>query len=363
MINNSSKITDSPSLREMFEDNERQNLSKFACLSSHENTREKAEKDCFIRTRFQRDVDRIIHSESFRRLKHKTQVFLSPANDHFRTRLTHTLEVVCTARCIARCLKLNEDLTEAIALGHDLGHTPFGHSGEEVLNSISETGFHHASHSVRVVKILEKNGEGLNLTAEVIDGILNHSKGKDGTATYKSKQGVPMTVEAQIVRIADLVAYINHDIDDAIRAGIITNKDLPEDALNLLGKRHSVRIHTMVRDIIDNSYNSSLIKMSKPVEEATTIMKKFLYQNVYTRPEIDNAVQKSKRLLEQMAEWYLRHPDNLFKHIKSPGAHKQSVNRTLVDYLASMTDDFALRRFKEIFFPRQYGFHNSCRDS
>lgn len=351
-----SGITSSPALRLAFEECEAKTLSRFACLSSKSRGREQPENDCFIRSCFQRDIDRIIHSESFRRLKHKTQVFLSPTNDHFRTRLTHTLEVVCTARCISRCLNLNEDLTEAIALAHDLGHTPFGHSGEEILAEISETGFHHASHGVRVVTCLEKNGQGLNLTREVIDGILMHSKGKHGSATFSGEEAMPLTVEAQVVRIADLVAYINHDIDDAIRAGVITVDDLPKDARRLLGDRHSIRIHTMVRDIIDNSIESDLIKMSEPVRVATAEMKAFLYQDVYTRPEIDVAVQKSKHLLRQMAEWFAKNPDELYKHMRYPIPEEQSLNRTIVDYLASMTDDFALRRFQEIFMPHYYTF-------
>ncbi len=351
--------TSNASLRLSFEESEAATLSPHACLARNSRGRECPEKDCFIRTCFQRDVDRIIHSESFRRLKHKTQVFLSPTNDHFRTRLTHTLEVVCTARCISRCLRLNEDLTEAIALGHDLGHTPFGHSGEEVLNEISETGFHHASHSVRVVTRLEKNGEGLNLTREVVDGILKHSKGKHGSATISEQSNLPLTVEAQVVRIADLVAYINHDIDDAIRAGLITVEDLPSEAHRLLGNRHSIRIHTMVRDIIDNSFGGNIIKMSPQIEEATAAMKKFLYNDVYTRPEIDVAVQRSKNLLRQVAEWYTKHPDDLMKHIRRPIPEDQSLNRTIVDYLASMTDDFALRRFQEIFVPHYYYFPDS----
>lgn len=344
------------SIRVSFEESEKAFLSSFACKAIDSRGREKDEESCFIRTCFQRDVDRITHCESFRRLKHKTQVFLSPANDHFRTRLTHTLEVVCTARCISRCLKLNENLTEAIALGHDLGHTPFGHSGEMVLNEISESGFHHASHSVRVVTKLEKNGEGLNLTKEVIDGILKHSKGKHGSATFDSADdsSLPLTVEAQVVRIADLVAYINHDVDDAIRAGIIKNTDLPPQAYEVLGDRHSIRIHNMIRDIIDNSENSDIIKMSNKMAEATSILKSFLYNEVYTRPEIDVAVQKSQNLLRQLAEWYIKNPDDLIKSLKHPMPEHQSFNRTLVDYLAGMTDDFALRRFQEIFVPHYY---------
>lgn len=352
------KRTSTPFLREQFEENERQALSKYACLSTQSRGRAKPETECFIRTCFERDIDRIVHSEAFRRLKHKTQVFLSPTNDHFRTRLTHTLEVVSTARCVSRCLGLNEDLTEAIAMGHDLGHTPFGHGGEEILNEISDTGFHHASHSVRVVTKLEKHGKGINLTKEVIDGILRHSKGKEGPATLSKESSRPLTVEAQVVRIADLVAYINHDIDDAIRAGVINLSDLPSEPIKLLGERHSVRIHTMVRDIIDNSYDSDIITMSEEVKQATAELKKFLYNDVYTRPEIDNAVKKSMKLLKQMAEWFMEKPQRLISHINGKIPENQTFNRTLVDYLASMTDDFAIRRFKEIFVPHYYTFPN-----
>jgi len=357
MIYRNTGLTSTDLLRNSFEELEEKSLSPFASRARASQGRERPENDCFIRTCFQRDIDRIIHSEAFRRLKHKTQVFLSPTNDHFRTRLTHTLEVVCTARCLSRCLRLNEDLTEAIALGHDLGHTPFGHGGEEVLNEISETGFHHASHSVRVCTRLEKNGEGLNLTKEVLDGILKHSKGKHGSATLE-RDSLPLTVEAQVVRIADLVAYINHDVDDAIRAGVITTDDLPKSTIEMLGIRHSVRIHTMVRDIIDNSIDKDIIAMSKPIQQATDELKKFLYNDVYRRPEIDNAVQKSKNLLRQMAEWTIKNPDELLSHLKGPVPADQTFNRTLVDYLASMTDDYAIRRFQEIFVPHYYTFPN-----
>jgi dGTPase len=344
------------SIRLGFEELETKTLSKYACKSQDSLGRERQELDCHIRTCFQRDVDRITHCESFRRLKHKTQVFLSPTNDHFRTRLTHTLEVVCTARCIARCLGLNEYLTEAIAMGHDLGHTPFGHSGETVLNEISDTGFHHASHSVRVVTKLEKNNKGLNLTKEVVDGILKHSKGKHGSATFKDADdnSLPLTVEAQVVRIADLVAYINHDVDDAIRAGLLKNSDLPKGALEMLGERHSVRIHNMIKDIIVNSTNSPIIQMSAPMAEATNSLKSFLYEQIYTRPEIDVAVQKSQNLLRQLAEWYIKNPDSLLKHAKKESLEEEGFNRLLIDYLAGMTDDFALRRFQEIFIPHYY---------
>jgi dGTPase len=338
-------------LRELFESQEDELLAPRATRSRASRGRAQQEKACHLRTCFQRDIDRIIHCESFRRLKHKTQVFLSPTNDHFRTRLTHTLEVVCTARCISRCLRLNEDLTEAIALAHDLGHTPFGHAGEAVLNEISTNGFHHAAQSVRVVTFLEKHGQGLNLTAEVIDGILYHSKGRTGAMAPANDAGTSVTPEAQVVRIADLVAYINHDIDDALRSGVIRPAHLPPEAIRLLGDRHSVRIHTMVKDIVRFSADRDLISMSPEVQEATETLKAFLYAEVYPRPEIDGEVEKSKNLLRHMAHWFREHPEELLRRLPAPFPRDPSPNRLLIDYLAGMTDGFAIRMFKELFVP------------
>jgi len=337
------------SIRRLFEEQEARLLSERACRSKDSRGRAVPEQPCFIRTCFQRDMDRILHSEAFRRLKHKTQVFLSPTNDHFRTRLTHTLEVTGIARCIARGLRLNEDLTEAIALGHDLGHTPFGHGGEEVLAEISEDGFHHAAHSVRVVTVLEKAGKGLNLTIEVIDGISKHSKGRKGAAS--GGPDMPITMEGQIVRIADLVAYINHDIDDAIRGGVIALADLPQGPLKLLGERHSQRIHNMVKDIIFHSPKAGMIAMSPDINSATEELRSFLYDSVYPRPEINSAVEKSKKLLRQMAHWFLENPSDLFSRLHHKPPEGQPLRRTLVDYLASLTDDFAIRLFQELFVP------------
>ncbi|MBI3038228.1 deoxyguanosinetriphosphate triphosphohydrolase [bacterium] len=334
----------------MMENLEASNLSSRACLARNSRGRTRPEEQCFIRTCFQRDSDRILHSESFRRLKHKTQVFLSPTNDHFRTRMTHTLEVVGISRCIARSLRLNENLAEAIALGHDLGHTPFGHAGEQVLSEFSENGFHHSMHGVRVVTALEKNGEGLNLSFEVIDGIAKHSKGRKG-AILVSEDDPPVTQEGQIVRISDLVAYINHDIDDAMRAGLIHLKDLPKSAVKLLGDRQSQRIHGMVKDVISNSVDSENISMSPEVLEETENLRSFLYGKVYPRPEIEEEVEKSKKLLRQMGQWFLDNPEDLYKRIKRPIPPNQSFRQTLVDYLASMTDDFAMRVFQELFIP------------
>lgn len=347
------------SIRVEFEKLEEINLSKRACLAINSKGRARKENECFIRTCFQRDRDRILHSEAFRRLKHKTQVFLSPSNDHFRTRLTHTLEVVGIARTIARALRLNEDLTEAIALGHDLGHTPFGHAGEQVLAEISEEGFHHASHGVRVVSVLEKNGAGLNLTFEVIDGIAKHSKGKKGNIT--GDKDAPATLEGQIVRISDLVAYINHDIDDAIRAGIIREDSLPKLPIKLIGDRYSKRIHKMVIDIIAASKESEFITMSSQMLEATEELRDYLYSKVYPAIELDGATERAKRLLRQLAQWFIENPSELYKRLKHPPPPHQSFNRTLIDYLASMTDGYAIRIFNEIFIPNYISSSNLAK--
>jgi dGTPase len=341
------------SIRLALEAQEAQSLSERACWASRSQGRARPEDKCFIRTCFQRDIDRIIHSESFRRLKHKTQVFLSPTNDHFRTRLTHTLEVVGIARGIARGLRLNQDLTEAIALGHDLGHTPFGHAGEQVLNELSGGHFHHAAHSVRVVNELEKHGEGLNLTHEVVDGIGKHSKGRKGAIMLADCPDAPITLEGQIVRIADLIAYINHDIDDAIHAGVIDEGDLPKAPTKLLGIRHSQRIHNMVKDIIAESVDLDFVRMSHQVWDATETLREFLYASIYPRPEIDGEVEKSKNLLRQMAHWFLENPEEFKTRVPLSYQRSNETKSSLIDYLAGMTDEYAIRLFKEIFVPHE----------
>lgn len=258
------------SIRKMLEEREKKFLSPFAQLSSESRGRKILEDECSIRPAFQHDRDRIIHSKSFRRLKHKTQVFLTPTGDHYRTRLTHTLEVSQIARTLAKALALNEDLTEAIALGHDLGHTPFGHAGEEILNEICPGGFHHAAQSLRVVDFLEKDGKGLNLTFEVRDGILKHSKGK-GDVIPEDPKDEPCTYEGRLVRIADIIAYINHDIDDAMRAELISPQDIPRDCVERLGESHGQRIDSMVRDILEQAQDSDPLKigLSEGAMEAT----------------------------------------------------------------------------------------------
>lgn len=319
---------------------EKERLSKFACLSSESKGRLKNEDDCDIRTIFQHDRDRIIHSKAFRRLKHKTQVFIAPEGDHYRTRLTHTLEVSQIARTIARALSLNEDLVEAIALGHDLGHTPFGHAGEAAISEITEQEFHHNIQSLRVVDLLEKRSSGsrgLNLSMEVRDGILNHTGSKK-----------PQTLEGQIVRIADRVAYINHDIDDALRAGIISQTDLPQNAISVLGNTHSKRIDVMVRDLINFSWQQKEIKRSAEIKAATEELRNFLFENVYIGSEGKSEEGKAKRLLKLLYEFFMENINYLpDEYLEFEQNHKQAV----IDYIAGMTDRYAINLGRDLFIP------------
>lgn len=325
-------------IRGEIEAREEASLSGFAALSSRSRGRERYEEPCPIRTAFQRDRDRIIHSKAFRRLKHKTQVFISPEGDHYRTRITHTLEVAQISRTIARALRLNEDLTEAIALGHDLGHTPFGHAGEQALNAVYPPGFRHNEQSLRVVEHLE-GGHGLNLTWEVRNGILHHTG-----------PGIPQTLEGQIVRIADRVAYINHDIDDALRAGIIKMEDLPEECLEVLGRYHKTRINTMVLDIIENSWNQPRIAMGARVQQATDRLREYLFQHVYIGSMAKQEEEKARRILQILYSFYVNKPEAL------PAEHQkkipeEGVERCVVDYVAGMTDRFAIKTFEKYFLP------------
>ncbi|OEG62645.1 dGTPase [Halanaerobium congolense] len=326
---------------------EKEKLSPAACLSSESKGRLKKEDNCDIRTIFQHDRDRIIHSKAFRRLKHKTQVFIAPEGDHYRTRLTHTLEVSQIARTIARALKLNEDLVEAIALGHDLGHTPFGHAGEAALTEITGEEFNHNIQSLRVVDLIEKRSSGsrgLNLSLEVRDGILNHT-GPDE----------PFTLEGQIVRIADRVAYINHDIDDALRAGIIKQSDLPADSIDILGETHSQRIDVMVRDLINTSWEPSEIKRSAEVEYATEKLRDFLFENVYIGSEGKSEEGKAKRLLKLLYEFFMENIDNIpDEYLEFEKNHKQAV----IDYIAGMTDRYAINLGRKFFIPTPWFDNN-----
>lgn len=325
-------------IRQFTEEMEESWLSPFAIPSTASKGRLKKEEQCPVRTVFQRDRDRIIHSKSFRRLKHKTQVFIIPEGDHYRTRLTHTLEVAQIARTIARALRLNEDLTEAIALGHDLGHTPFGHAGEQELNEIYSEGFQHNEHSLRVVDILE-GYQGLNLTWEVRDGILNHTG-----------SGQPSTLEGQVVRCADRIAYINHDIDDGIRGGILQFSDLPSQCLAVLGTEHRERINSMIMDVIKSSTGKNKIQMSTLVKQAFNQLRKFMFDKVYIGSEAKREEDKARLVIRSIYRYFMENPQHLpgeYSKISNDGDHE----RIVVDYIAGMTDRYAIRVYQKLFIP------------
>ena len=325
-------------VREITETMEKQNFSKYASLSINTKGRISEEEKCEIRTDYQRDRDRILHSKAFRRLKHKTQVFISPEGDHYRTRLTHTLEVSQIARTIARALRLNEDLTEAIALGHDLGHTPFGHAGEKVLNDIHPVGFKHNEQSLRVVDILE-GGKGLNLTYEVRDGILKH------TGSMR-----PETLEGRIVSLSDRIAYINHDIDDALRGGVLDISSIPEACMRVLGYTHKERINKMISDVITESMGRDDIVMSSEVSQATQHLRKFMFDKVYIASAAKVEEKKTKNIIKSLYEYYIKNTEeipaeDLWKHGDT------SRERIVCDYIAGMSDRFAINAFTELFIP------------
>ncbi|MBN1320802.1 MAG: deoxyguanosinetriphosphate triphosphohydrolase [Thermoleophilia bacterium] len=326
-------------------------LSRWAQRSSASLGRERAEEPCTIRTPYQRDRDRIVHSKAFRRLKHKTQVFIAPEGDHYRTRLTHTLEVSGIARTAARALRLNEDLTEAVALGHDLGHTPFGHAGEgvldEMLRRLGVGGFQHNEQSARVVEVLENDGRGLNLTWEVRDGIRHHSG-----------DGRPATLEAQIVHLADRIAYVNHDIDDALRAGLISLDDLPEEPVTLLGGSGSERIDALVHDLVDSSSEAGSVAQTLAVGRALDDLRTFLFQTVYPRALEEAGGEKVRRLITQLMEYFLDHPEALPSAPPATGdveVDRRERIRAVTDYVAGMTDRYAQRLYLELFMPKCWG--------
>lgn len=317
-------------------------LSPYACKSVNSQGRAVVEPECAIRTVFQRDRDRIIHCKSFRRLKHKTQVFLAPSGDHYRTRLTHTLEVMQVARTIARALRLNEDLTEAISLGHDLGHTPFGHSGEKILNELNPNGFTHNEHSLRVVDCLENDGQGLNLTYEVRDGILHHKK-----------SGTPSTLEGKIVSYADRIAYVNHDIEDAITAGILLEEDLPKDISELLGNTKRDRINSLIYDIVNNSINKSQIALSNDYEIALNALRSFMFERVYINSEAKTEEIKANRMISGLYNYFKENP-LLLPSFYISNIDKYGIDNSISDYIASMTDRFAIEAFGNIFIPKSW---------
>lgn len=326
-------------IREQKEQREKKMLSEFAFRAAESRGRKYPNVKCDIRTDFERDRDRIIHSDSFRRLKHKTQVFISPESDHNRTRLTHTLEVSQISRTLARALCLNEDLAEAISLGHDLGHTPFGHAGEKILNEICPFPFRHNEQSVRVVETIEKKGRGLNLTAEVIDGIRNHSHGCR-----------PSTLEGWVVYYSDKIAYINHDIDDAIRFGVLTEKSLPEKYTDVLGNRKSERINTLISDIIEHSIDRNVIRMSGEVEAAFFGLRDFLFENVYHSSLAGDAGKKGEMIVKALYEYYLDHEEEMPEDFRGR-IEAEGLERCVCDYVACMSDVYAINRYKEIYLP------------
>jgi dGTPase len=327
------------SIRDRQEALEREILSERATLSLASKGRERDEPPHHLRTVFQRDRDRIVHSKAFRRLKHKTQVFIAPEGDHYRVRLTHTLEVAQIARTIARALRLNEDLTEAISLGHDLGHTPFGHLGEKALTPFLDRPFRHSEQSLRVVDHLERDGRGLNLTWEVRDGIVNH--------TWAMPQ--PSTMEAQVVRFADRLGYVNHDIDDAIRAGLLGDPDLPQRATDVLGSTHGERIETLVDDIVTATGEGPEVRMSERVFAALDELRDFMFDRVYNRAEAAAEQEKAVQVIRALVQYHLQHPDDIpDEYASGPG----DVADRVIDYVAGMTDRYALRTYERLFLPQ-----------
>jgi dGTPase len=340
----------SDSIRTRAEAFEREHLSPSAAFSGDSKGRRAPVEPCSVRTDFQRDRDRILHSKSFRRLKGKTQVFLDPTGDHYRTRLTHTLEVAQIARTICRALRLNEDLCEAVALGHDLGHTPFGHAGEDVLDAILDGGFRHQEQSLRMVDFLEKDGDGLNLTHETRAGIGAHSK---GTGAIFGATPSRQSLEAGVVRVSDAIAYLNHDIDDAARSGILDTDSLPPAAMSVLGTRRSARIGFMVRDVIEATADVGEVAMSDGVAQATQTLKDHMYAEVYPSPLISTEVRKAKGVLHTLVEHYLQTPDRLppfYRRI----ADDDGLTRAACDYVAGMTDRFALACYRDFYLPKTW---------
>ena len=340
MKGQASKMT----IREQTEALERQTLSPYASLSVNSQGRDHPDELCSIRTCYQQDRDRVLHSKAFRRLKDKTQVFLAPSGAHYRTRLTHTLEVQQISRTVARALRLNEDLTEAIALAHDLGHTPFGHAGERALNQLCPEGFSHYDQGLRVVELLEKEGKGLNLTKEVRDGIFQHRV-----------EGKPMTLEGKVVQLCDKIAYLSHDIDDAMRAGLLSEEMLPREYTAVLGDSVRKRLDTMVRGIIDYSLNQPKVDMSPRVKEAVTGLRSFMFSHLYLQSEAKAEEGKAQDLLKSLYHYYTEHDTELPReYVEAVWIRGESWSRAVCDYIAGMTDEYAINRYKELFLPQPW---------
>ncbi len=329
-------------IREQLEQEERTRLNPRAAFSTDTRGREHTIAPCDMRTEYQRDRDRILHSKSFRRLKHKTQVFLAPKGDHYRTRLTHTLEVSQIARTIARCLRLNEDLAEAIALGHDLGHTPFGHIGERSLAELMPEGFRHNEQSLRVVELLENEGQGLNLTWEVRDGILNHSG-----------PGMSATLEGECVRRADRIAYLNHDLDDALRGEVLKPFELPQDCLKALGMTHGERINNMIADIVRNSADTEHLQMSPRMQSAMDGLRDFMFERVYRDKWRSAEEERCDKLMKSLYGYYMEHPGEMPEEFLLTG-YREGMARAVCDHLSCMTDPYAIETFERLFIPRRF---------
>ena len=330
-------------VRQQLEQIEREYLSPYATLSENSKGRLKEEPQCDIRPVFQRDRDRIIHSKAFRRLKDKTQVFLTPEGDHYRTRLTHTLEVSQNARTIAKALRLNEELVEAIALGHDLGHTPFGHAGERALNRVCPLGFEHNVQSVRTVDVLEKDGQGLNLTLEVRDGILNHQT-----------SSMPFTLEGKIVRLSDKIAYIHHDMDDAIRGGILKDSDVPKEIGDVLGYTTRERLDSFIHDIVSYSFDKDDISMSPEVADAMKKMRNFMFERVYQSPIAKAEEHKAEALVESLFTHFIRHKDQMPEEYLRMLEHGEQLDRVVCDYVGAMTDHYAISLYEDLYVPKSW---------
>ena len=340
-------------IREQLEQREREILAPEAAKSGDTKGRLRPEEEDPIRPAFQRDRDRIIHCKAFRRLKHKTQVFFAPTGDHYRTRLTHTLEVSQIARSIAKVLRLNEELTEAIALGHDLGHTPFGHAGERVINELLPGGFNHYEQSLRIVDILEHDGAGLNLTFEVRDGIARHSKGKSGMPVGAPPEHRSSTIEGQIARVADIIAYVNHDIDDAVRAGLLREEDLPKERVTVLGRSSSERIGRMVTDVVHQTIEGGMteIRMSDSILEATVGLRSFLFESVYENEVATAEFKKAGGILGGLWEKVKEQPAGFVDPVT---VEKEGLDVAVKDFLAGMTDRYAVNLYEQLFIPKPW---------
>ena len=344
-----------PTIRAMLEEQEARTLHARAARSAESRGRSLPEPEDDERPVYQRDRDRLLFCKSFRRLAGKTQVFLAPRGDHYRNRLTHTLEVAQVGRSIARALRLNEMLVEAMVMGHDLGHTPFGHAGERVLAEAVTGGFHHVLQSVRVVEVLERDGQGLNLTAEVRDGILRHSKGR-GNVLMQGSGTKALTLEAEVVRLADVIAYVNHDLDDAVRAGLVAEADLPAEVKRVLGERHSQRLATLIGDVISTSdlERANHIELSPPVHAALLALREFLYTRVYENPEVHEEFVKAQRILRDLLAWCLEDAARLEARHGVAARPGETLERAVTDFISGMTDRFALATWEAIFVPRPW---------